>query len=137
MNDAEDIITDTDRDLSKERWKIVEQLKKIMVKGRTSDSIMFKKLDKNVWKVQTKRVNEVIKYLKGKGNTEANNLIMAASVWVAEEIGLKKAEHRNKNEPIWKRRNEGDINRLRQKVNFLEKESKGELGLKKKRELSE
>ena len=98
---------------------------------------MFKKLDKNVWKVQTKRVNEVIKYLKGKGNTEANNLIRAASVWVAEEIGLKKAEHRNKNEPIWKRRNEGDINRLRQKVNFLEKESKGELGLKKKRELSE
>ena len=56
---------------------------------------------------------------------------------MAEEIGLKKAEHRNKNEPIWKRRNEGDINRLRQKVNFLEKESKGELGLKKKRELSE
>ena len=108
MNDAEDIITDTDRDLSKERWKIVEQLKKIMVKGRTSDSIMFKKLDKNIWKVQTKRVNEVIKYLKGKGNTEANNLIRAASVWVAEEIGLKKAEHRNKNEPIWKRRNEAE-----------------------------
>ena len=30
---------------------------------------------------------------------------------------------------------EGDIERLRQKVNFLERESKGELGLKKTKEI--
>lgn len=48
---------------------------------------------------------------------------------------MKKAEHRKKNEPRWKRRIEADIKRLRQEVNFLERESKGELGLKKKRKL--
>ena len=58
-------------------------------------------------------------------------------MWVAEQLGLKKAEHRKKNEPEWKRRIEGDINRLKQEVNFLERESKGELGLKKKRKLRE
>ena len=52
-------------------------------------------------------------------------MIKAASVWVAERIGLKKADHRKKNEPIWKRRIEGDIKRLRQEFNFLEKEVKG------------
>ena len=56
---------------------------------------------------------------------------------MAERIGLKKAEHRKKNEPRWKRRIEGDLKRLRQEINFLEREVKGVLGLKKKRKLSE
>ena len=55
---------------------------------------------------------------------------------MAERIGLKKAEHRKKNEPRWKHRIERDIKRLK-KVNFLESEVKGELGLKKKCKLSE
>ena len=64
-------------------------------------------------------------------------MIRAASVWVTERIGLKETEHSNKNVPRWKRRIEGDIKRLRQEVNFLEREVKGEVGLKKKRKLSE
>ena len=108
-----------------------------MVGGRTGDGIMFKKVDKKVLKVQTDRVNEAIKQLKSKSITETNYLIRAASAWVAERIGLKKAEHRKNNEPRWTRRIEGDIKRLRQEVNFLESEVKGELGLKKKRKLSE
>ena len=55
-----------------------------MVKGRTSDNIMFKKVDKKVLKVQTDRLNEAIKHLKSKSITETNNLIRAASVWVTE-----------------------------------------------------
>ena len=57
---------------------------------------MFKKVDKKVLKVQTNRVNEAIKYLKSKSITETNNMISAASVWVVERIGLKKAENRKK-----------------------------------------
>ena len=56
---------------------------------------------------------------------------------VVEQLGLKKAEHRKKNKPWWKRRIEEDLKRLKQEVNFLERESKGELGLKKKRNLRE
>ena len=122
--------------MSEEHQVIVEQLKKIMVEGRTDDRIMFKKVDIKVLKVQTDRVSEAIKYLKSKSITETNNLISAASAWVTERIGLKKAEHRKKNEPRWKRRVEGDIKRLRQEFNFLKREVKGELGLKKKRKLS-
>ena len=99
--------------------------------------IMLKKVDKKVLEVQTDRVNEAIRYLKSKSITEENNLIRAASVCMVERIELKKAEHRKKNEPRWKRRIEGDIKRLRKEVNFLEREVKGELGLKKKRKLSE
>ena len=50
-------------------------------------------------KIQTDRFNEAIKYLKSKSITETYYFIRAASVWVAEQIGVKKAEHRKKNEP--------------------------------------
>ena len=131
INDAEDSIGDTERNLNEEHQVIFEQLKTIMVERRTGNSfIMFKKGDKKVLKVQTDRVNEAIKYLKNKNITETNNLIRAASVWVAERIALKKTEHRKKNESRWKGRIEREIKRLRQEV-------KGELGLKKKHKLSE
>ena len=116
INDAEDSIGDTEGDLSEEHQAIVEQLKKIMVEERTGDGIMFRKVNKKVLKVQADRVNEAIKYLKSKSITETNNLIRAASVRVAERIGLNKSEHREKNEPRWKRRIEGDIKRLRSQI---------------------
>lgn len=97
------------------------------MKGRKRNGIMFKKVEKNVWKVQTDRLNEAIKYLI----TETNNLIRTASVWLSEQKVFKKAQHRKENEPRRKRRIEEDVSRLSQEVNFLERKSKGELGLKK------
>ena len=85
--------------MNEEHRAIVEHLKRIMVEGRTGDGIMFMKVDKKALKVPTDGVNEAIKYLKSKNITETNNLIRVASVWVAERIGLKKAEHRKNNEP--------------------------------------
>ena len=73
---------------------------------------MFKKVDKKVLKVQTDRVKEIIKYLQSKSITETNNLIRAANAWVVERIGLKKANHRKKNKPRWKRTIEEDVKRL-------------------------
>ena len=93
--------------MSEEYRTTVEQLKEIMVEGRTDDGIMFKNVNKKVLKVQTDRVNDTIKYLKSKNITETNNLTRPSSVWVAEQIGLKKTERRKKNEPRWKRRIEG------------------------------
>ena len=94
-------------------------------------------MDKKVFRVQTDRVNEEMKHLKIKSIAETNNLTSAATTWMAERIGLKKAEHRKKNERRWKRRIEGDIKKLRQEVDFMEREVKGELGLKKRRKVSE
>ena len=60
---------------------------------------------------------------------------MAASVRVAEQIGLKKIEYRKKKEPKSKRKIEGDIKRLRKDVNILGRKSKGELGERKRQKL--
>ena len=56
--------------MSEDHQVIVEQLKKIMVEGRKGDSIIFKKVDQKVLKIQINRVNEAIKFLKSKSITE-------------------------------------------------------------------
>ena len=136
-NNVTDSVDDTRHTLNDEHRKIVERLNEIMLEGKTSDGIMFKKVDKNTLKVQTDRVNEVIRYFKSKNITETNDLIKAASVWIAEQIGLKKRDYREKNEPRWKRRIEGDIKKLRQDVNLLTRDLKGEFGSKKKQKMKE
>ena len=123
--------------MSEKHRTIVEQLKEIMVERRTGDGISFKKMDKKVLKVQTDRLSKAFKYLESKSITETKNLIKAVSVWVAGWKGLRKTEHRKKNELRWKCRIEGDIKRLKQEVNFLERKSIRQLVLNQKRKLRE
>ena len=67
-----------------------------MLEGKISDGIMFKKVDKKTLKIQTYRVDDAIKCFKSKNITETKDLIKAASVWVAEQTGLKKRDYRKK-----------------------------------------
>ena len=124
-NNVMDSADNTKHSLNDEDRKIVERFKEIMLEGKTSDGIMFKKVDKKTLKVETDRVNDAIKYFKTKYITETNDLIKAASVWVAEQIGLKKRDYREKSESRWKRRIEGDIKKLRQDVNLVTRDLKG------------
>ena len=89
-NNVIDSVDDTRHTLNDEHRKVVERVTEIKLEEKTSDGIMFKKVDKKILKVQRDRVNEAIKYFKSKNITETNDLIKAASVWVAEQIGLKK-----------------------------------------------
>ena len=136
-NNVTGSVDDTRHTLNDEHRKIVERLNEIMLEGKTSDGIMFKKVDKKTLKVQTDRVNEAIRYFQSKNITETNDLIKASSVWVAEQIGLKKIDYREKNKPRWKGRIEEDIKKLRQEVNLLTRDLKGELGPKKKQKMKE
>ena len=95
-NNVIDSVDDTRHTLNDEHRKIVERLNEIMLEGKTNDSIMFKKVDTKAMMVQTDRVNEAINYFKSKNITETNDLIKAASVWVVEQIGLKKRDYREK-----------------------------------------
>ena len=95
-NNVIDSVDDTRHNLNDEHRKIVERLNEIMLEGKASDGIMFKKVDKKTLKVETDRVNDAIKYYKSKNTTEANDLIKAASVWGVEQIRLKKRNYTEK-----------------------------------------
>ena len=55
-NNVIDSVDDTRHNLNDEHRKIVERLNEIMLEGKTSDGIMFKKVDKKTLKLQTDRV---------------------------------------------------------------------------------
>ena len=115
--------------------EIIERIKEIIRTGKTSEGLMFKKIDRKTIKNKTEKVNSAIRFLKTSNITQTNNLIRAASVWVAEELGLKKIAHKKKGEPWWKRRVEGDIKRLKRDITLLERHRNGELGTKKQRRI--
>ena len=74
----------------------------------------------------TTKMNRVIELIEAKNITQTNNLVKAAGVWVADQLGLKKYEGVKKKDPRWKRHIEEDIKQLKKDINILE-ESKAKL----------
>ena len=79
----------------------------------------------------TAKVNSVIELIETKNIIQANNLIKAEGVWVADQLGLKKYEGGQKKEPWWKRRIEEDVKQLKKDTNILERVKKGQIGAHK------
>ena len=117
--------------LDEETQLIIAQLNKILAGGRNTDGISFKKVDMNTLNRTTAKVNRVIELIETKNITQTNNLIKAAGVWVADQLGLKKYEGGKKKDPWWKRRIEEDIKQLRKDINILERVKKGQIGARK------
>ena len=116
--------------LDEETQLIIAQLNKILTGGRKIDGISFKKVDMNTLNRTTAKVNRVIQLIETKNITQANNLIKAAGVWVADQLGLRKYEGGEKKDP-WKRRIEEDIKQLKKYINILEKLKKGQIVARK------
>ena len=95
--------------LDEETQLIIAQLNKILAGGRNTDGISFKKVDMNTLNRTTAKVNRVIELIETKNITQTNNIIKAAGVWVADQLGLKKYEGGKKKDPWWKRHIEEDI----------------------------
>ena len=79
----------------------------------------------------TTKMNGVIELIGAKNITQTNNLVKAAGVWVADQLGLKKYEGVKKKDPRWKRHIEEDIKQLKKDINILERVKKGQIGASK------
>ena len=104
---------------------IIAQLNKILAGGRNTDGISFKKFDMNTLNRTTAKVNRVIELIETKNITQTNNLIKAAGVSVADQLGLKKCEGGKKKDPWWKKHIEEDIKQLKNDINILKRVKKG------------
>ena len=62
---------------------------------------------------------------------------MAAALWVAKDVGVKKGKRGEKKQLWWKRRTERYITNLRREINILEWERRRETGGKGKRKIKE
>ena len=82
--------------LDEDTQLIIAQLNKILAGRRNTDGISFQKVDMDTLNRTTARVNKVIEFIETKNITQANNLIKAAAVWVADQLGLKNSDGRKK-----------------------------------------
>ena len=105
--------------LDEETQIIIAQLNKILAGDRNTDGISFKKVDMNTLNRTTGKTKNI---------TQTNNLIEAAGIWVADQLGLKKYEGRKKKDPWWKRHIEEDIKQLKKNINILKRVKKGQIG---------
>ena len=69
-------------------------------------------------------VNQVTELIETKNITQTNNLIKAAGVSVADQLGLKKCEGGKEKDPWWKKHIE-DIKQLKNDINILKRVKKG------------
>ena len=100
-----------------ETYFIIIQLNKILAGCRNSDGISFKNADLNTLNRST-----------AKDITQTNNIIKAAVVCIADQLGLKKHEVGKRKDPWSKRRIEEDIKQLKKNINILKRLKKGQIG---------
>ena len=93
------------------------------------------KLSRWVAQKNTAKVNGMKRHIETDVVTQTNKAAMAAALWVAKEVGVKKDKTGGKKEPWWKRRIESDITNLRRDINRLEWERRGETGGKGKKKI--
>ena len=67
-NNVIDSVDDTSHNLNDEHRKIVERLNEIMLERKTSNGIMFKKVDKKTLKVQIDELMMRLSILKAKAS---------------------------------------------------------------------
>ena len=86
---------------SEEEIIVVNELKEIYDLGENAEGIIFKKVDFKKLHAAVRRVNNVLRFFETSNITETNNLIVASSVWVSRQLGLKKAKRddKTKSEP--------------------------------------
>ena len=94
--------------ITDEERLIVDDLKALMIRNETVENLPFKKVNQRKLRDVTKKVNAVIRHIETDDVTQTNKLAMAAALWVAKEVGVKKGNIAEKKEPRWKRRIETD-----------------------------
>ena len=94
----------------------------------------FKKVDKNLLKDWTMKINAILKGTKSENITEINRLIRASAIYVGRKVGLKPKQRRGNpvKEPWWIRRIQQSIQELRKHIKILERKKRGETKKKEK-----
>ena len=113
-------------DIPEEDRRIISEILELSKSGE-NNPVNFKKANQRQVEEITNRINKVIDKIPTRTTTETNNLINAASMYVAKELGLKQTTQKQIKMPWWQRRIEGDIKRIRKDINLLEREKRGEL----------
>ena len=98
-------------DISEEARGIISEILELSKSGE-NNPVNFKKANQRQVEEITNRINQVIDKIPTRTITETNNLINAAGMDVAKELGLRQTTQKQSKMPWWQRRIERDIKGL-------------------------
>ena len=96
-------------------------------KSGGNNPVNLKKANQRQVEEISNMIKKVIDKIPTRTITKTNNLINAASIYVAKEVGLTQTTKKQSKMPWWQRRIEGDIKRIRKDINMLERGKRGQL----------
>ena len=111
--------------MSEEEIALLARLKNIMERSDRRKIHNLKNTDRTTVKQTTAKVNGILKYLPTDDITDVKNVLQASAILVCELLDIKEPEKKEKKEPFWKRRIEGDIKKLRQDLSRIDSWFKG------------
>ena len=121
-------------EISEEKKMMMKNMIEIADHSLDEEVSEFKKVDRNLLKDWTMKVNAILKRIKSENITETNKLIGACAIFMGRKVGLKPNQRRGNavKEPWWKRRIPPSIQELRKHINILERKKRGEIKKKEK-----
>ena len=108
-------------EISEEKKMMMKNMIEIADHSLDEEVSEFKKVDRNLLKDWTMKVNAILKGIKSENITKTNRLITACAIFVRRKVGLKPNQRRGNlvKEPWWKRRIHQSIQELRKHINTL------------------
>ena len=85
--------------ITDEERLIIDELKALIISNETEEYLPFKKVDQRNLRDVTKKVNAVIRHIETDDVTQRNKFAMAAALWIAKEVGVKKSKIGEKKQP--------------------------------------
>ena len=92
-------------EITDEERIIIDALKTLMINNEIEEYLPFKKVDQRKLRDVTKNVNAVIRHIEIYDVTQTKKLVMAATVWVAKEIEVKKGKRGEEKKGMLEKKN--------------------------------
>ena len=80
----------------------------------------LRNVDRKILKKHAAEINRILKYIPTKDITEMNSLLLTAGRVVQMKVGIKRSENGKVQEPLWKRRLQLKMSRIRADLRHVE-----------------
>ena len=126
-------------EISEEKKMMMKNMIEIADHSLDEEVSEFKKVDRNLLKDWTMKVNAIMKEIKSGNFTETNRLVKACVIFVGRKVDLKPNQRRvNVVKKLWwKRRIQQSILELRKHINILERKKREHIKKKEKHKVIE
>ena len=110
-----------------EKQNILEKIVELTKKNNLPNPQNLRRIDRVRLKQKIKLVNEIIDSVQTSIITEDNKLVKCAALVITQLLGIKEVKNKKKEEPLWKRRIESNVNALRKDFSLVKRWETGML----------